>query len=180
MMLNAYHGNWSWDRRAVIVKSGGRFIAGSMNGMPHADGAIRDNGFNGHSCIHFSGSKVHGRTDLDFAHQLMIKKAGGAFFDTIMEMPPEEILRTFITLSTQEQIHLLDYILQDIDDDISMFTQMQSISLGPISTVIDNENYVKIEVEALYYIKNVRYEEVLEFEFKREPWNLTWKIKFLE
>lgn len=178
-MFNAYSGSWSWDRRAVIVQSGGRYIAGSMNGMPHGAGAIQDNNFNGHSCIHFSGSITHGNDKLDFAHQLMVKKAGGLFFDTLMEMPPEDILRAFIILSTQEQVHYLQYILRDFAEDTSFFSNMQSVHLGPIVRAEDEADYVKLEVETMYYSYNIRHEEVLTFDLYKEPWDLTWKIKFV-
>ena len=56
-VMKGIYGQWSWDRRAVIVVVGGRRIAASMAGMPHGAGAIKDNDFNGHFCVHF-GSKV--------------------------------------------------------------------------------------------------------------------------
>ena len=49
-MKAIYNGKWSWKRRAVIVElENGRKIAASMNGMPHGQGAIAGNKFNGHS-----------------------------------------------------------------------------------------------------------------------------------
>ena len=180
MMKNAYSGNWSWDRRAIIVKSGDRFIAASMNGMPHGAGAIQDNGFDGHSCIHFLESTTHGSNNLDFAHQLMVKKAGGHFFETLMSMPPEDILKAFFILSTQKQVHHLQYIMKDVEDDITLFSRMQSVTLGSITKLVEEVDYAMLEVEALYYIENQRYEEMLVFEFEKKPWHLTWKLKFIE
>jgi peptidoglycan hydrolase-like protein with peptidoglycan-binding domain len=93
-----YGGSWSWSRRAVIVTVGGRKIAASMNGMPHAGrddkpanakvsgrsggygyganlDAVKGNGMDGQFCIHFYGSRTHGTNRVDSGHQAMVKKA---------------------------------------------------------------------------------------------------------
>ena len=57
-MLGAYQGEWSWDRRPVLIKYKGAVYAASMNGMPHGYISIRDNAMPGHFCIHFLGSRV--------------------------------------------------------------------------------------------------------------------------
>lgn len=71
-----YHG-WSWARRPIVVEVDGRRIAASMNGMPHGQGSIADNGFPGHFCIHFLGSRIHqsGRMDVDH-HKAILRAAG--------------------------------------------------------------------------------------------------------
>jgi len=61
IMKNIYGGHWSWRRRAIIVQlDNGRMISASMHGMPHGQGAIKGNNFNGHFCIHFRDSTTHG------------------------------------------------------------------------------------------------------------------------
>lgn len=98
IMKKIYGGDWSWQRRAIIVTVDGNRIAGSMNGMPHAgidskpDGSyqnsrsagygnginfdsVKGNNMDGHFCIHFLGSKTHGSNTVDKEHQEMIKKA---------------------------------------------------------------------------------------------------------
>ncbi|MCX8128644.1 MAG: peptidoglycan-binding protein [Clostridia bacterium] len=98
IMKKIYGGSWSWERRAVIVITGGKKMAASMNGMPHAGvdsepaneyvkwrsvgyGAgenldtLKGNGMDGHFCIHFLGSKTHGTAKVDPEHQKMVKKA---------------------------------------------------------------------------------------------------------
>ncbi|MGI6778591.1 MAG: peptidoglycan-binding domain-containing protein [Acetivibrionales bacterium] len=98
IMKSIYGGKWSWDRRAVVVTVDGRSFAGSMNGMPHAGldkypantvvkgrsggygrgqnlDAVKDNGMDGQTCIHFYGSKTHGTARVDSTHQAMVKKA---------------------------------------------------------------------------------------------------------
>ncbi|MFW6377892.1 MAG: peptidoglycan-binding protein [Bacillota bacterium] len=74
VLRRIYGGNWSWDRRAVIVNIEGRLIAGSINGVPHGGQSINNN-FNGHICLHFKGSRTHGGNRLDPDHQNMIKRS---------------------------------------------------------------------------------------------------------
>lgn len=77
IMRENYGGQWSWSRRAVVVTVDGQHLAASQNGMPHGEGAIQDNGFPGHFCIHFLNSRTHGTNNLDPQHQAMVKKAAG-------------------------------------------------------------------------------------------------------
>ena len=70
-----YGGNWSWKRRPVLVKYNGRVYAASMNGMPHGTQTITNNGFEGHFCIHFYGSKTHGTKKVDATHQNCVATA---------------------------------------------------------------------------------------------------------
>jgi hypothetical protein len=79
-----YGGSWSWDRRAVILEIDGKLVAASMNGMPHGNKIVNNNGFPGHFCIHFLGSKTHGSSYtrrgvpiVDEQHQAMVRKAAG-------------------------------------------------------------------------------------------------------
>ena len=75
LLKRIYGGHWSWARRAVIVELNGRYIAGSMNGMPHGHQGIYDNDFNGQFCIHFLGSRLHKNRQIDADHQAMVLKA---------------------------------------------------------------------------------------------------------
>lgn len=74
-MKKAFGGNWSWNRRAIWVSIGGKRYAASMNGMPHGDGEIQGNDFNGHFCIHFTNSRTHGTNQICPDHQAMIQQA---------------------------------------------------------------------------------------------------------
>ena len=69
-----YGGAWSWRRRPILVKYNGHVYAASMNGMPHGTSTI-DNGFDGHFCVHFSGSKTHGTDRVDEDHQAAVTAA---------------------------------------------------------------------------------------------------------
>ena len=62
-------------RRAILVKYNGHVYAASMNGMPHEDDTISDNDFDGHFCIHFTGSKTHGTQRVDEDHQSCVQTA---------------------------------------------------------------------------------------------------------
>ncbi len=75
VMKKAYGGKWSWDRRAVFVTINGVNYAASINGMPHGDGSIKDNDFDGHHCIHFTNSRTHASNKVCPLHQAAIKKA---------------------------------------------------------------------------------------------------------
>ncbi|NLU50275.1 MAG: hypothetical protein GXX09_07690 [Syntrophomonadaceae bacterium] len=77
IMKSIYQGKWSWERRAIIVACRNRRVAASMNGMPHGAGAIGDNDFDGHFCIHFYGSKTHRGNRVDERHQNMVLEAAG-------------------------------------------------------------------------------------------------------
>ncbi len=98
IMKKIYGGEWSWERRAVIVTVGNVKIAASIAGMPHAGldeyaanktvtsrsggygrgenlDAVKGNNMNGHFDIHFYGSRTHGTNKIDSAHQKMVNKA---------------------------------------------------------------------------------------------------------
>lgn len=68
-------GSWSWERRAIWVTIDGVRYAASMNCMPHGEGAIKENGFPGHHCIHFLNSRTHGGDNLDPDHQACVALA---------------------------------------------------------------------------------------------------------
>jgi peptidoglycan hydrolase-like protein with peptidoglycan-binding domain len=98
ILKDLYGGEWSWERRAVLVDVNGTLIAGSMAGMPHAgrddkpygewvsgrsggygkgqnlDG-VKGNGMSGVIDLHFYGSKTHSTNRVDSKHQTMVKKA---------------------------------------------------------------------------------------------------------
>lgn len=75
IMKNIYGGSWSWSRRPIVIIVNGNAYAASMNGMPHGGKSVGGNGFNGHFCIHFAGSKTHGSGRVDGQHQSAINTA---------------------------------------------------------------------------------------------------------
>jgi hypothetical protein len=112
-MKRIYGGEWSWDRRAVVLRYDGRLYAASMNGMPHGGDGIPDNGFNGHSCIHFLGSTTHGKANVDLAHQTMVHKAAGRLPPFLRSLSPYQIADLFVIAFNQREPQLLDAIAAD-------------------------------------------------------------------
>ena len=79
-ILKSIYGDWSWERRPVHVLIGDKVFAGSMNGKPHGKCEVLDNGFPGHSCLHFLNSKTHGSKRVDKAHQAAVEVAYAASY----------------------------------------------------------------------------------------------------
>ena len=53
-MLKAFGGENTWNQKGVYVKlPSGVWTIGSTHDMPHMSGNIKDNGFDGHLCVHF-------------------------------------------------------------------------------------------------------------------------------
>lgn len=53
-MLKAFGNVNTWSQKAVYVKlPNGTWTVGSTHDMPHMSGAVSDNNFNGHLCVHF-------------------------------------------------------------------------------------------------------------------------------
>ena len=53
-MLKAFGDKKTWNQKAVYVKlPWGTWTIGSTHDMPHMSGSIKDNGFDGHLCVHF-------------------------------------------------------------------------------------------------------------------------------
>ncbi len=73
--LKSIYGRWSWDRRPVIVIIAGEAFAASINGMPHGSYSVKNNGYRGHSCVHFLNSKTHGSRKVDKTHQAAVQDA---------------------------------------------------------------------------------------------------------
>ncbi|PKP39502.1 MAG: glycosyl hydrolase, partial [Bacteroidetes bacterium HGW-Bacteroidetes-15] len=77
VMKRIYGGVWSWRTRHIIVEIAGRYIAASMNGMPHSIQTIYNNNFPGHFCIHFLNSRNHNTNSIDPSHQASVRRAAG-------------------------------------------------------------------------------------------------------
>ncbi len=70
-----YGGSWSWHRRPVILVADGKYIAASINGMPHGAEISESNNFDGQFCLHTTNSKTHGTDRVDSGHQNCIEEA---------------------------------------------------------------------------------------------------------
>ena len=54
IMLKAFNGKNTWDQKGVyVLLPDGRWTIGATHTVPHLNGYIRDNGFDGHLCVHF-------------------------------------------------------------------------------------------------------------------------------
>jgi len=61
-ILRTRGGVWAWEPRPVWVTTGGRTFAAALNGMPHDVSTIRDNGMNGHLCLHFGNTVTNSQS----------------------------------------------------------------------------------------------------------------------
>lgn len=79
----AYGGDWSWNRRPVLLRYQGEVYAASMNGMPHGYYSNRANAMKGHFCIHFFGSRGDTSQLIDSAHLNCAFEASFARWDDV-------------------------------------------------------------------------------------------------
>jgi hypothetical protein len=77
IMKSIFNNRWSWEKRAVVVTLDNLKIAGAIHGMPHGSGKISDNGFPGHFCLYFYGSKGHAYPHMDREYHDHILRAAG-------------------------------------------------------------------------------------------------------
>ncbi|WP_127530117.1 hypothetical protein [Paenibacillus kobensis] len=96
IMKQIFDGEWTWKRRAILVRTDQDWIAASMNGMPHGGDGIPDNDFSGHFCIHFYLSTTHKSETPDLAHQLMVHKASGDLRPYLDGADPTMLARSYI------------------------------------------------------------------------------------
>ena len=73
----AWGGNFSWERRPVVVIYGNYRMAAGMTSTPEGSEKITNNGVTGHMNIHFLNSRTHGSNRVDPNYQAAIKAATG-------------------------------------------------------------------------------------------------------
>lgn len=148
VMKEIYGGKWSWKRRAALLElENGRRIAASINGMPHGRGAIKDNQFNGHSCIHFRASKTHGSRRTDEAHQLMVWKAADMIEQQMRTHNAEEVLSYFfIALKQGDESIARKLLLHPSKKALEPFADIETISVDHIKPLGENWFEVKMRV----------------------------------
>ena len=118
IMKKIYGGEWSWKRRAAVLQlDNGKMIAASMNGMPHGSGAIPDNNFQGHFCVHFRDSTTHGSRKSDWGHKIMIWKAAGVLDRELKLLEPEDIIRVFVVAMDQGESKIAGKVMSDGKED---------------------------------------------------------------
>jgi len=150
IMKSIYEGQWAWQRKAVILQlNNGQRIAASMNGMPHGQGAIKDNDFDGHFCIHFRNSKTHGSKKVDLAHQMMIWKAGNVLDQQLHLLSPSEIIAVFFTAVDQHELNIAGKLINsdvDIEPLLIGLDSIKNIKADNIKNVSGNIFNVNIRV----------------------------------
>ncbi len=79
IMFAAFGSQNTWNQKAVWVRlPSGTWVLGSTHDMPHLSGNIKDNGFNGHLCVHFLRDMAEAeKNDPDYGvdNQKTIRKA---------------------------------------------------------------------------------------------------------
>jgi len=122
-------GKWNWERRAVVVETGGYVLAGSMTAFPHAGrddkpavlvcdnlsggygrgqnlDAVKGNGVDGHMDIHFLNSLTHETNVMQKVHQDAVAKAAKYIKEhesAYLNPPVEETIEEDIPLAPVAQ-----------------------------------------------------------------------------
>lgn|GEM_PF-401987 len=150
IMKNIYEGKWAWNRKAVIIQlKNGQRIAASMNGMPHGQGAIEKNNFDGHFCIHFKDSKTHGSKKVDLAHQMMIWKAANVLDQQLEALTPAEIIAVFFTAVDQHELNIAAKLIDsdvDIEPLLKNLDNIVNIKADNIRNITGNTFNVNLSV----------------------------------
>ncbi|MFC5450120.1 hypothetical protein [Paenibacillus aestuarii] len=171
-----YGGEWSWDRRAVLVKLNGRTLAGSMHGMPHGGDGIPGNDFNGHFCIHFLGSVTHGSRSLDPSHQLMVQRAAGLLNEYVSKLSPWALIDVWIIGANQGDPQLLQVATGQEQAvhmrsmrRLSKFAERDTSKLLQLTTVVD--------VSATPEGSNTTRTRRIRFQLERDSLDARWYIR---
>ncbi|MDK2821627.1 MAG: peptidoglycan DL-endopeptidase CwlS [Clostridia bacterium] len=77
VMKKIFNSKWSWDTRAILLKTGDRVLAASMAGQPHGIQTISDNNFPGHFDVYFWNSRSHNTNEIKSYHQANVLRAAG-------------------------------------------------------------------------------------------------------
>jgi hypothetical protein len=159
VMKSIYAGKWAWRRRAVIVQlNDGRRIAASMNGMPHGQGAIKDNNFDGHFCIHFRDSKTHGSKKVDLAHQMMIWKAANVLEQQLQPLTPAEIIAVFFTALNQHELNIAEKLVNSQGEVKPLMQNLASIETIKAENIKNiSENSFSVSVSLVFNDSNREY-----------------------
>ncbi|MDW7675175.1 MAG: hypothetical protein SCK28_11640 [Bacillota bacterium] len=174
-ILKGIYGEWGWKRRAVIVTVGGKQIAASMNGMPHGNGQIAENKFNGHFCIHFTNSRVHKTGRVDEGHQLMISKSAGNLLSKLDNASPVEKIGAFLIAVANNELMTVRHLTNNIySEDIwnRLKSEIRFISLGEINEITTTDNNIQVRVQATVYFftpnRDIGYDKELIFNLNED------------
>lgn len=156
IMKNIYAGQWTWKRKAVVVQlENGRKIAASMNGMPHGQGAISGNNFNGHFCIHFRNSTTHGSKKLDLAHQMMIWKSANILDAQLQSLSSREAVEVLLTAIGQNELGIAGKLIDSEGDIQPLLEKLQKINGLRVDKIQNADgNSFNVELRVVFYDSN--------------------------
>lgn len=143
VMKKIYAGSWSWKRRAVVVQTDdGVRIAASMNGMPHGQGAIEGNNFDGHFCIHFANSKTHGSRKVDLAHQMMIWKSAGRLDQELKTLTAEKSMEVFVAALHQGDKTISTRMIASQQEDCwKLLREIEAVWINAVVRIDQNQSW---------------------------------------
>ena len=182
IMKQIYGGKWSWNRRAILVMSKDRLIAASMSGMPHGSGALK-NGFHGHFCVHFAGSRTHRSMSLDFAHQIMVLKAAGKLDEFISIANPKEIIQLLIVAINHHDEKLLKQIVakyESYENFLKYVSTIERIKIDRFNEMETRGGLVLLETTVkanIIYQGNINEKRTIPFMITRDSLTDQWKIE---
>lgn len=188
IMKEIYGGEWSWNRKAVLIHTNGNWIAASMNGMPHGGDGIPDNDFSGHFCVHFLGSTTHKSDTPDVAHHLMIYKAAGQIREYLDNASPALLADSFVEALDHDEPYLLAQIAVGMpSDQVAEWTkQMPDIRSIRIdkprqSKPLDGQQVEDAALTALVRLNVTMMKQSEErlsylFHFKRQTTQSRWEL----
>nr|WP_178943804.1 hypothetical protein [Paenibacillus curdlanolyticus] len=194
IMKQIFNGEWSWNRRAILVRTDMDWIAASMNGMPHGGDGIPDNDFSGHFCIHFYLSTTHKSDTPDLAHQLMVHKASGELQSYLDDADPLLIARSYIealnhrdraivhqiTLGMQEDQFNNALTRMDALDSIRDTTNRRrnhSATSGGKSNEWNNQLTAEVQLPVAYRMKGgAQHNTMFHFTFNRPSTSAPWRL----
>lgn len=188
IMKQIYNGKWSWQRKAILIKTGKHLFAASMHGMPHGGDGISNNGFSGHFCIHFMDSATHGTGKVDPGHQLMVRKAAGKIDEFVNHASPYDIINTFfvaLNLGESQIIKLsfphanhnqLPYFINKSQDQRMIIHPRSTYKIQESTDLISLDIPIKVSI----FRKGQKEEKaVFTFQMKRTSLMGEWKIDYI-
>ncbi|MBC8079761.1 MAG: hypothetical protein H7X86_05420 [Gorillibacterium sp.] len=186
-MKAIYDRKWSWKRRAILVKKGSEVFAASMHGMPHGGGAIPDNDFNGHFCIHFLGSITHKTGNQDPDHEVMIHRAAGELMPFVQRLPLSQLAELFLIAFRQQDPEILAVLFDDrqtaeLYAEQYKMAQLDGIHITATQLIERDEGPLTAEalVTATAYQANEKTQLQFRLHFSRSAPGLPWILESAE
>lgn len=179
IMKKIYDGEWSWNRRAILVQVNEHTFAASMHGMPHGGGALA-NEFPGHFCIHFKGSVTHRTKKSDLSHQVMVNKAGGLLNQFVSQLNAQEVTELFFISLNHKDLDLLKLIyrgdVRALENNVAQIESVRILSKDPIPTI---NGALVFELPITYKIKGkdkAEVEKTFVFKVTRDAPTGRWRL----